>query len=205
MTMPELKKVIEEAGELPKVMKQVDAVEIRQMTKATLKEVVEDILEDHEDDLKEMTKTELKEVVMDAVITNDIDKPKVLKFVDEEDVSKMTKETLLNVAEEVIENKIELIKDMTKQELKEMVMEVAVEQKELIIVPIAKEDIEEMNLEELKEFVKEASDLAEEKPVVEVTENDVEQVPNNPRLTFLYSSSPDVNGRAEGVHHGGSS
>ena len=205
MTMPELKKVIEEAGELPKVMKQVDAAEIRQMTKATLKEVVEDILEDHEDDLKEMTKTELKEVVMDAVITNDIDKPKVLKFVDEEDVSKMTKETLLNVAEEVIENKIELIKDMTKQELKEMVMEVAVEQKELIIVPIAKEDIEEMNLEELKEFVKEASDLAEEKPVVEVTENDVEQVPNNPRLTFPYSTCPDVNGRAEGVHHGGSS
>ena len=194
MTMTELKKVVEEAGELPKVMKQVDAVEISQMTKATLKEVVEDILEDHEEDLKEMTKTELKEVVMDAVIMNNIDKPEMLKFVDQADVSKMTKETLLNVAEEVIENKIELIKDMTKQELKEMVMEVAVEQKELIIVPVVMDDIEKMNLEELKEFVKEASNLAEEKPVVEVTENDVEQVPINPSLTFPHSTCPDVNG-----------
>ena len=56
-------------------------------------------------------------------------------------------------------------------------MEVAVEKEELIIVPVAEEDIEQMNLKELKEFVKVASDLAAvEKPQAEVTEEDVAKV-----------------------------
>ena len=64
-----------------------------------------------------------------------------------------------------------------KAEVKEIVMEVAVEKEELIIVPVAEEDIEQMNLKELKEFVKEASDLADaEKPQPEVTEEDVAKV-----------------------------
>ena len=178
MTEPELKQVLMEAEELPKVMKQVDEVDIRKMTKQTLKEVVEDIMEDHEEDLEEMTKVELKEIVMEAVAMSPAEKPKVLQHVDEEDVGKMTKETLMKVAEEVIENKLESIEDMTKQELKEIVMEVAVEKEELIIVPVAEEDIQQMNLEELKEFVKEASDLAAapEKPKPEVTEEDVVKV-----------------------------
>ena len=54
MTEPELKQVLMEAEELPKVMKQVDMADIRKMTKETLKEVVEDIMEDHEEDLEEM-------------------------------------------------------------------------------------------------------------------------------------------------------
>ena len=58
MTEPELKQVLMEAEELPKVMKQVDMADIRKMTKETLKEVVEDIMEDHEEDLEEMTKVE---------------------------------------------------------------------------------------------------------------------------------------------------
>ena len=53
----------------------------------------------------------------------------------------------------------------------------AVENEELIIVPVAEEDIEQMNLKELKEFVREASDLAAvEKPKEEVTEEDVAKV-----------------------------
>ena len=178
MTKPELKQVLMEAEELPKVMKQVDEIDIRKMTKETLKEVVEDIMEDHEDDLEDMTKVELKEIVMEAVAKSPAEKPKVLQHVDEEDVGKMTKETLQKVAEEVIENKLEAIEEMTKQELKEIVMEVAVEKEELIIVPVAEEDIQQMNLEELKEFVKEASDLAAapEKPKPEVTEEDVAKV-----------------------------
>ena len=178
MTEPELKQVLMEAEELPKVMKQVDMADIRKMTKETLKEVVEDIMEDHEEDLEEMTKVELKEIVMEAVAKSPSEKPKVLQHVDEEDVAKMTKETLQKVAEEVIENKLDAIGEMTKQELKEIVMEVAVEKEELIIVPVAEEDIQQMNLEELKEFVKEASDLAAapEKPKPEVTEEDVAKV-----------------------------
>ena len=177
MTKPELKQVLMEAEELPKVMKQVDEIDIRKMTKETLKEVVEDIMEDHEDDLEDMTKVELKEIVMEAVAMSPAEKPKVLQHVDEDDVGKMTKETLQKVAEEVIENKLESIEEMTKQELKEIVMEVAVEKEELIIVPVAEEDIEQMNLKELKEFVKEASDLAAvEKPKEEVTEEDVAKV-----------------------------
>ena len=177
MTEPELKQVLMEAEELPKVMKQVDEVDIRKMTKQTLKEVVEDIMEDHEEDLEEMTKVELKEIVMEAVGMSPAEKPKVLQHVDEDDVGKMTKETLMKVAEEVIENKLESIEEMTKQELKEIVMEVAVEKEELIIVPVAEEDIEQMNLKELKEFVKEASDLAAvEKAQPEVTEEDVAKV-----------------------------
>ena len=177
MTEPELKQVLMEAEELPKVMKQVDEIDIRQMTKETLKEVVEDIMEDHEEDLEEMTKVELKEIVMEAVAMSPAEKPKVLQHVDEDDVGKMTKETLQKVAEEVIENKLETIEEMTKQELKEIVMEVAVEKEELIIVPVAEEDIEQMNLKELKEFVKVASDLAAvEKPQPEVTEEDVAKV-----------------------------
>ena len=178
MSEPELKQVLMEAEELPKVMKQVDMADIRKMTKETLKEVVEDIMEDHEEDLEEMTKVELKEIVMEAVAKSPAEKPKVLQHVDEEDVGKMTKETLQKVAEEVIENKLEAIEEMTKQELKEIVMEVAVEKEELIIVPVAEEDIQQMNLEELKEFVKEASDLAAapEKPKPEVTEEDVAKV-----------------------------
>ena len=177
MTEPELKQVLMEAEELPKVMKQVDEVDIRKMTKQTLKEVVEDIMEDHEEDLEEMTKVELKEIVMEAVGMSPAEKPKVLQHVDEDDVGKMTKETLMKVAEEVIENKLESIEEMTKQELKEIVMEVAVEKEELIIVPVAEEDIQQMNLKELKEFVKEASDLAAvEKAQPEVTEEDVAKV-----------------------------
>ena len=136
-----------------------------------------DIMEDHEDDLEDMTKVELKEIVMEAVALSPAEKPKVLQHVDEDDVGKMTKETLQKVAEEVIKNKLESIEEMTKQELKEIVMEVAVEKEELIIVPVAEEDIEQMNLKELKEFVKEASDLAAvEKPNEEVTEEDVAKV-----------------------------
>ena len=203
MTEPELKQVLMEAEELPKVMKQVDEVDIRKMTKQTLKEVVEDIMEDHEEDLEEMTKVELKEIVMEAVAMNPAEKPKVLQHVDEEDVGKMTKETLMKVAEEVIENKLESIEEMTKQELKEIVMEVAVEKEELIIVPVAEEDIEQMNLKELKEFVKEASDLAvAEKPEPEVTEEDVAKV-GLKFLTFLFPIYPDVHGGAEGVHKRG--
>ena len=203
MTEPELKQVLMEAEELPKVMKQVDEVDIRKMTKQTLKEVVEDIMEDHEEDLEEMTKVELKEIVMEAVAMNPAEKPKVLQHVDEEDVGKMTKETLMKVAEEVIENKLESIEEMTKQELKEIVMEVAVEKEELIIVPVAEEDIEQMNLKELKEFVKEASDLAvAEKPEPEVTEEDVAKV-GLKFLRFLIPICPDVHGGAEGVHKRG--
>ena len=206
MTEPELKQVLMEAEELPKVMKQVDMADIRKMTKETLKEVVEDIMEDHEEDLEEMTKVELKEIVMEAVAKSPAEKPKVLQHVDEEDVGKMTKETLQKVAEEVIENKLEAIEEMTKQELKEIVMEVAVEKEELIIVPVAEEDIQQMNLEELKEFVKEASDLAAapEKPKPEVTEEDVAKVNIFSLFSLLIPlSCLDVHGRAEGVHQGG--
>jgi hypothetical protein len=176
MDRPELVRLLGAAEQLPKVLKQVDEGDIRKMTKETLKEVVEDILEDHEEDLQEMTKAELKEIVMEAVVKNPADKPKVIKHVDEQDVSKMTKETLREVAEDIIENKIETVPEMTKQELKEIVMEVAVEKEELIVVPVAEEDIQQMNVKELKEFVKEAADLADERPIVEVTENDVAKV-----------------------------
>ena len=206
MTEPELKQLLMEAEELPKVMKQVDMADIRKMTKETLKEVVEDIMEDHEEDLEEMTKVELKEIVMEAVAKSPAEKPKVLQHVDEEDVGKMTKETLQKVAEEVIENKLEAIEEMTKQELKEIVMEVAVEKEELIIVPVAEEDIQQMNLEELKEFVKEASDLAAapEKPKPEVTEEDVAKVNIFSLFSLLIPPvCPDVHGGAEGVHQGG--
>ena len=153
-------------------------------------------MEDHEEDLEEMTKVELKEIVMEAVAKSPAEKPKVLQHVDEEDVSKMTKETLQKVAEEVIENKLEAIEEMTKQELKEIVMEVAVEKEELIIVPVAEEDIQQMNLEELKEFVKEASDLAAapEKPKPEVTEEDVAKVNIFSLFSLLIPSYLDVHG-----------
>jgi len=194
MTEPELKQVLMEAEELPKVMKQVDEIDIRQMTKETLKEVVEDIMEDHEEDLEEMTKVELKEIVMEAVAMSPAEKPKVLQHVDEDDVGKMTKETLQKVAEEVIENKLEAIEEMTKQELKEIVMEVAVEKEELIIVPVAEEDIEQMNLKELKEFVKVASDLAAvEKPQPEVTEEDVAKMSMEELKEFIKEAEVEEN------------
>ena len=60
------------------------------------------------------TKTERKMVKQVLMKTQEL--PKVMKQVDESDISKMTKDMLQKVAEEVIENKLENIEEMTKQE-----------------------------------------------------------------------------------------
>ena len=60
------------------------------------------------------TKTEMK--MVKQVLMKAQELPKVMKQVDESDISKMTKDMLQKVAEEVIENKLENIEEMTKQE-----------------------------------------------------------------------------------------